>query len=652
MDNYGNSVSILKVHTCTRTISVENHKFRTTVPTLKHFSLIHFSIPFDSRHVHTLFNMTVPQSHSYSHEYRPTVKRAICLVENDVLDHLKQTIEILGWRLDQVDTIEEAINALKFDQYEAIITAVSTRKASLFDDSIFDAGSCKMIYRSSFLLHATLEAPSTHRIVYGFEAVELDDIRQACLDCGADAVVNSQEGLFDILFGLGSPSSRVRNSSARHPLVMQQEPAHSSITSTQHRLQPSRQPASPLSNPSAYERQLIDEILPQLMDDLLPSIPNELTDEMPFEIAVTNFPDLVGPLLEDESCRNLDYSEFKTKVYKASGTGPTIRVVHVSDTVGLHRSLVLPEGDIFLHGGNFTNGKPQTWLDQFIDFLDWIHDEVLSSFRQVVFIAGSLDIFLDTIACKYNAASREAQKILNRFLSAHQSVAFLENSSISYQGVVIHGSSTTLLRDDGDVEGVDDAGERKRGAFERERNSFVRPEINDECDILLTHRPPSFVFAQPPYELLTDRLYTNQDEFQLDEDHEHKGKKRFSFAFAKGSLREEHADEDRDQKGKKRFSLLSGKGSRQDVRTGMRFDESRSSSSSMFRSGSTKSTGSSIVKQKQGPRLHAFGHYGKDFGVEHDLDTLLLNGSQDRLLHSERESGGIPLVVDFPLHRC
>jgi hypothetical protein len=57
------------------------------------------------------------------------------------------------------------------------------------------------------------------------------------------------------------------------------------------------------------------------------------------------------------------------------------------------------------------------------------------------------------------------------------------------------------------------------------------------------------------------------------------------------------------------------------------------------------------IKEKQAPRLHAFGHYGKDFGIEDNGGTLLLNGSQDRVFREDKYGGGMPLVVDLPLYR-
>ena len=207
----------------------------------------------------------------------------------------------------------------------------------------------------------------------------------------------------------------------------------------------------------------------------------------------------------------------------------------------------------------------------------------------MAFIAGDRDIFLDIIACKYNAASREAQKILNKFLSRHKAVAFLENTSISFRGISIHGSSTTLLKGlDGDA-----LNKNKMGAFERNFDTYVRPEIDDDCDILLTHRPPSLLFVQAHYELPTDHVYRPQ----VESSEVNNKKKRVAPLFQKA-----------------------------------------------------KST-PQVTKTKRTPRLHAFGHYGIDFGVEENFGTLLLNGSQDRILRDDKHGGGIPLMVDLPVSR-
>jgi hypothetical protein len=156
--------------------------------------------------------MRVPQSHttsssSSSDDNNVTVKRALCLAENDMVSLVNETVELLGLRLDHVITIHEAVMALRCCRYEVMITAVSTSQANLFDESSFDERTCQMVYKSQLLQQAICESPWTYRIVYGYEAMEFEDVRYACFDCGADAVVNSSDALFTSLFGFLTAAS-------------------------------------------------------------------------------------------------------------------------------------------------------------------------------------------------------------------------------------------------------------------------------------------------------------------------------------------------------------------------------------------------------------------------------------------------------------
>lgn len=501
---------------------------------------------------------------------------------------LNETVELLGMRLDLVDTIHEAVIALRCCHYEVIITAVSTSLANLFDESLFDERTCQLVYKSHLLQQAIRESPSTYRIIYGYEAMEFEDVRCACFECGADAVVNSSETLFTALFGFLTPpptnnNNNNNNAIDRHCQMERDEQllqlAGGFVT---RRLQ--TQGVSMTMTTMTPHNHRIEEAtnLVPCPQENLSSTNHSQTDSSPT---------LVKGRTSDQ--QQEDYSVCKSKVFRAPGTGaPSLRVVHISDTLGRHRALNLPGGDILLHTGNFTNGKTATCLDQFTDFLDWIHEDVVPKYRQVVFIAGDRDFFLDIIACQYNAASREAQKILNRFLSRHKQVAFLENSSLSFRGITIHGSSTTLLKGSDDTEFNKNT---KLGAFERKVETYVRPEINDECDILLTHRPPSHVFVQVPYVLPTDHLYRQVESSESDSK-----KKRVIPLFQKNKKNKPTSD---------------------------------------------------LKTKKLPPRLHAFGHYGSGFGADERLETLLLNGSQDRILRDDKHGGGIPLSVDLPLSR-
>jgi hypothetical protein len=54
-------------------------------------------------------------------------------------------------------------------------------------------------------------------------------------------------------------------------------------------------------------------------------------------------------------------------------------------------------------------------------------------------------------------------------------------------------------------------------------------------------------------------------------------------------------------------------------------------------------------RKRHVPKIHAFGHCNKNFGIGDCRGTLMMNGSQE-LLHSlDNYGGGTPLVIDIPL---
>jgi hypothetical protein len=56
------------------------------------------------------------------------------------------------------------------------------------------------------------------------------------------------------------------------------------------------------------------------------------------------------------------------------------------------------------------------------------------------------------------------------------------------------------------------------------------------------------------------------------------------------------------------------------------------------------------MKRSRTPRVHAFGHCNKRFGIGYCRDTLILNGSQELLHNLDKYGGGTPLVIDIPLN--
>ncbi len=65
-----------------------------------------------------------------------------------------------------------------------------------------------------------------------------------------------------------------------------------------------------------------------------------------------------------------------------------MKIVAISDTHGMHRKFKIPDGDLFIHAGDFTNVGE---LDQVKDFNDWLGE--LPHTHKVV-IAGNHDLSL------------------------------------------------------------------------------------------------------------------------------------------------------------------------------------------------------------------------------------------------------------------
>jgi hypothetical protein len=470
----------------------------------------------------------------------------LTILDWNVLEEVQGIIENLGFNVDAAFTHDQAKDALRIRPYDAIITSVSTEVASLFDDEIFDKPNRRVTYKSSFLRSLIVDFPDTFRIIYGYDAMEVEDIRHSCFECGADAVSSTPENIVDILLNIANYLQIQHGPDSNQ--IKCQELLNLAGGMVSHRLQRNNQ-------------------LPENIDTMNQG--NQIQKNQ--------------NVMQKCSPNRKDFSYYKSKVFKTIGSGLMVRIVQVSDTLGDHRSLLIPEGDLFLHAGNFTSGKVETCLEQFHDFLDWIHEVVLTKCKHVAFISGEKDMFLDIIACKYNAASREARKILNNFLCNHPTVAFLENSSITYHGLKIFGSPTTLLK-------ASNLSQDDYKAFERNVQSFVRAPIDDECDILLTHRPPSFLYVEPNFELPSENLYFSQAEAEAD-----------------------------DVKIPKRRFLLK------------------------------KVKKAPKVVVKRAPTIHTFGHYGDDFGIEQYERTFLVNCSQESVLKNDKNGGGIPLVVHMPM---
>lgn len=99
------------------------------------------------------------------------------------------------------------------------------------------------------------------------------------------------------------------------------------------------------------------------------------------------------------------------------------KFVLCSDTHELHRSLSWPEGDIFVHAGDFTmNGRPE----KIEEFGKWLHD---SPFSAIIIIAGNHDIL-------FQKKPEKGKKLLSK----HDKINYLEDSGCRVDGISFYGA--------------------------------------------------------------------------------------------------------------------------------------------------------------------------------------------------------------------
>jgi Icc-related predicted phosphoesterase len=109
-----------------------------------------------------------------------------------------------------------------------------------------------------------------------------------------------------------------------------------------------------------------------------------------------------------------------------------IRIVAVSDTHTQHHKLDLPEGDILIHSGDFTNIGRIFEVGSFIKWLESLGDR----YRDVVFIAGNHDKSLDKDNPNFVPGLVET-------FSLSSNIHYLMNSGVVVQGIKIWGSPYT-----------------------------------------------------------------------------------------------------------------------------------------------------------------------------------------------------------------
>lgn len=142
-----------------------------------------------------------------------------------------------------------------------------------------------------------------------------------------------------------------------------------------------------------------------------------------------------------------------------------MRLVCISDTHGSHDDLVVPDGDVLVHAGDFTNLGT---LPEVAHFTSWLRRQ---PHKDKLLIAGNHDfLFQDhrSLAC-----------------SLVDGITYLEDASVTINGVRFYGSPWTPRFYD--------------WAFMKDRGdelAVVWDRVPDDVDVLITHGPPLGILDQ------------------------------------------------------------------------------------------------------------------------------------------------------------
>lgn len=128
-----------------------------------------------------------------------------------------------------------------------------------------------------------------------------------------------------------------------------------------------------------------------------------------------------------------------------------MRILHISDTHGLHSKQILPEADVLVHSGDFTFAGAES---EAYDFMEWL---IGLPYNNKVFIAGNHD------DCMFGADSISG-------LPAN--VHYLCNSAAEINGVSFYGVPLLM------------------GCILDGTYDDMIAKIPNKTDVLVTHQPP------------------------------------------------------------------------------------------------------------------------------------------------------------------
>lgn len=141
----------------------------------------------------------------------------------------------------------------------------------------------------------------------------------------------------------------------------------------------------------------------------------------------------------------------------------SLKVVMTSDTHEKHRQLIVPNGDIFIHSGDFSEGCDSNTVRRVIDFNNWLGE---LPHKHKIVVAGNHDFLFEKLP-------GQAEGLLTN-------ATYLRDQAVVVEGLKIYGSPWQP--------------EFGGWAFNLKRDSIWLKEkwdaIPDDTDILVTHGPP------------------------------------------------------------------------------------------------------------------------------------------------------------------
>lgn len=157
-----------------------------------------------------------------------------------------------------------------------------------------------------------------------------------------------------------------------------------------------------------------------------------------------------------------------------------MKIVAISDTHELHQNVLLPEGDILIHCGDFTNTGSNRAIK---NFLSWFSSQ---PHKYKCFIAGNHELGLER-----GTSKKSKQDLIESFINLCDNFYYLENNSITIENINIYGSPHTPFFNNWEFN-------LQRGEEIAQKWS----QIPDETNVLITHGPPYMILDETPGNIL------------------------------------------------------------------------------------------------------------------------------------------------------